>query len=105
MFNLRSQFRDHVVVFAEVVADYASAPVAFGDHIGGEEVLSAVQSNVDIISAEIRFRSGEVFAQFGTEFEQSRDISEVEIAEFDLWTLHVTRAVVVPNDSYAWLVI
>jgi two-component system NtrC family sensor kinase len=105
MFSLRSQFSDNVVSVAEVVANYAAAPVAFGDRIGGEEVLSVVKSNIDISSAEIRFQTGEVFAKFGDEAVITREFPDNEIVEFDGWTLYVTRGVIVPNQSYAWLVI
>jgi hypothetical protein len=105
MFSLRSQFRDHTVAFAEVVANYAAAPVTFADRIGGEEVLSNVQSNIDIIRAEIRFRSGEVFAKYGNDAQLDREVPDVETAEFDGWTLFVTRGGIIPNDSYTRLVI
>lgn len=105
MLNLRNQFKDNLVSVSDVVASYAAAPIAFGDQAGGIEVLSALQSNIDITGAALRLRSGTVFAQFGTAGGHDRGVNERERAEYDGWILHITRSVHVPDQPPAWLVI
>jgi two-component system, NtrC family, sensor kinase len=105
MFNLRSQFRENVVVLADVVASFAEAPVAFGDRAGVREVLSTLRINTDITSAEIRLGNGSVFAQFEQTALQWAEIPDYEIETFDGWKLFVSRPIKVLGQADAWLLI
>lgn len=105
IYNQREQFRANVVSVSEVIMSYVSVPVADDDQKAAEEVLSALKTNSNIVRAQIRFRSGEVFAVFGDDSPLERTFPEVELTEFDGWSLYVTRGVLVPNKSYVWLIV
>ena len=105
MFNLRSQFRENVVTFADVVSSFAEAPVAFGDQAGAEEVLSTLKSNIDITSAEIRLSNGTPFVQLEQAALLWAEIPEKDSETFNGWNLLVSRPVRVLGQEDAWLLI
>lgn len=62
------QLRDSISTLANVVGINSSASLAFIDSETGQEILSALKSEEQVISAELFSQNGQLFASYKTDF-------------------------------------
>ena len=84
--NQRQLFQSEVESLAQIIADYAIAPITFSDHPGTQAALDVMNGREDIVAAELRNSDGAVLARIGaTDSEAFRSPSGDAIHKAELW--------------------
>ena len=85
-FHQRSQFRKDMEALSRIVADYAVAPISFGDDNGMRDALAVLQSRPEIVQAELINLQGQVLHRFGNN-QVAANVAEAgpELSHFVGW--------------------
>ncbi len=104
-FHQRSQFRKDMEALSRIVADYAVAPISFGDDNGMRDALAVLQSRPEVTEAELINLDGQVLHRFGeSDLDETHNLDTDERSLFVGWQLVIRQPLRYRGENFGQMV-